>query len=358
MTSPVEDRLRAALAEAGATVDMTTLQPLHADQGRRRVRVDLRLVAVVGVAVVLAGAATVIALNASGGDQQRAMVADQPAGQEDPEISLFMCGASTRKNPQCPGGAATVDQLTAMRKMLGALPEVTEVRYEDQAHVYADFRRDYAGKKALLDVIKADDMLATFRVKLKPGAKSDPVIQKAEAVRGLFSVMYPQLAATLSQPVGGDVADITVFLCNGHDLRKSCGAVVKAPKSSGGPSTVIEDGDPITSAQQEDVAKAIEGMPGVLSSHFETQQEAYDNFMRDFRTSEKIREVTRPSDMPTSFRLRMDPKADWNPVIDKSRRMAGVAQVVNNRCLTEQYKIRMKYGITPPQVELCGRGMP
>jgi cell division protein FtsX len=357
MTSPVEDRLRAALAEAGATVEMTTLQPLHAGQGRRWGRVDLRLVAVAGVAVVLAGAATVIALTASGDDQQRAMVADQPAGQEDPEISLFMCGAPTRKSPDCPGGDATLDQLRAMAKMLSTRPEVTEVRYEDQAHVYADFRRDYAGKKALLDVIKADDMPAKFRVKLQPGAKSDLLLKKAKAMRGLFSVMYPELAATLSQPVGG-VADITVFLCSGHDLRKSCGAVVRAPKSSGDPSTVIEGGDPITSAQREEVAKAIEGMPGVLSSHFEGQQEAYENFKRDFRTSEKMRRITRPSDMPTSFRLRMDPKADWNPVIDQARHMAGVAQVVNNRCLTEQSKVRMKYGITPPQAELCGRGMP
>jgi cell division protein FtsX len=122
--------------------------------------------------------------------------------------------------------------------------------------------------------------------------------------------------------------------------------------------TVIEGGDAITSAQQEEVAKAIDGMPGVLSAHFVTQQEAYENFKHDYRASKKLLETIRPSDMSTSFRLRMDPKADWNRVIDKSRHLAGVGQVVNNRCVTEQSKISSKYGITPPQAELCGRGMP
>ena len=65
MNSPMEDRLRDALTEAGATLDPSTLKPLRAPE--RRFRVDLRLLSVATV-VVLAGATTTVVLGAGGGD--------------------------------------------------------------------------------------------------------------------------------------------------------------------------------------------------------------------------------------------------------------------------------------------------
>ena len=107
MNSPMEDRLREALAEAGATVDPSTLRPLQSS-GRPRARVDFRLLAAAG-AVVLAGAVTAAVL-ISPGDEQRAAVANPPVSEKGPrEVRLFLC-SSTSKSPDC-AGAATAEQV-------------------------------------------------------------------------------------------------------------------------------------------------------------------------------------------------------------------------------------------------------
>ncbi|MEV0352074.1 permease-like cell division protein FtsX [Nonomuraea sp. NPDC050680] len=335
MNSPVEERLRAALTEAGATVDPSTLRPLQSLDRRRRV--DFRLLAVAGVTVVLAGAATVAALT-SAGDEQRAVAANPPVSEKGPrEVRLFLC-SSTSKSPDC-AGAATAEQVGELRATLREQSDVEWVSFEDQATAYESFRQHYADNKAVIDGVEMSDMFASFRLKLKPGADVDALIGKAKAIGGVADASRTSLNA-LTGAAEPPKMEVTVFLCVDHSPMPACGA---------GPSKKDRHkGKGITLAQQRAIATAIERMPGVASVHFEDQQEAYENFRRSYADNKALVQATKPSDMPVSFRLAMKPASGGDAMIDKLLRMPGVAQVVDQRCLAEQLKIFTRYGISRP----------
>ncbi|MEU0568714.1 permease-like cell division protein FtsX [Nonomuraea sp. NPDC005983] len=350
MNSPLEDRLREALTEAGATVDASTLRPLQAS-GRRRSRVDLRMVAVAGV--VLAGVAAAVLV--APGDQQRVTTANPPAKQEGPiDVTLFMCERSSMQSPDCEGHAATPTQMMTMHKTLKAMPDVERVAFEDQAAAYERFRREVAGNEALLDMVKITDMLASFQLVLKPGADVDAVLRKAKSVTRVAFARYPKLRDELLPDGDGAKADVTALLCGDNSVETACGAVVSSSPTKKVPKILKTEGKGITPAQQKAVAAAIDTMPGVQSAHFEDQQEAYENFKRAYASSKNILRVVKVSDMPTSFRLLMSPGADWSAVIDQLRRLPGVARVINNRCKEQQAKILWGYGISVPEKKLCG----
>ncbi|MEV1238932.1 permease-like cell division protein FtsX [Nonomuraea sp. NPDC049750] len=342
MNSPVEERLRAALTEAGATVDPSTLRPLKSLDRRRRV--DFRLLAVAGVTVVLAGAATVAALT-SAGDEQRAVAANPPISEKGPqEVRLFLCSTGS-KSPDC-AGSATAEQVAALQATLSERPDVEWLSFEDQATAYKSFRQHYAGNNAVLDGVEMSDMFASFRVKLKPGADVDALIQKAKATGGVVSASRTSLNA-LTGAAEPPKMEVTVFLCGDHSSMPACGAVVTR-----GPSKKVQmisrEGKRITPAQQRAVATAIDRMPDVASVHFEDQQEAYENFRRSYAGNKALVQATKPSDMPISFRLAMKPASHGDAMIDKLRRMPGVAQVVDQRCMSEQLEIYTRYGISQP----------
>ena len=348
MNSPMEDRLREALAEAGATVDASTLSPLQSS-GRPRVRVDFRLLAAAG-AVVLAGAVTAAVL-ISPSDEQRAWVANPPVGQKgDTEMILFLCGGkSPAKNPDCPGGRVTLEHTRAIQQALQEVPEVTEVRYVSQTAAYLRFRRDYADNKALLDAIGAADMLPSFQVKLKPGADTDALQLKVKRLGGASGASFPQ-TDNVSAP---GWADISVFLCGEQSTQASCGAVA-APDSTKDAPKFDKYGTAITRAQRIALGKEIGKIPGIQSMRFESQQEAYENFQRTYKDNKALVQATRPSDMPESFRLQLGPDAVWSKVIAKLQQLPGVAMVKNHKCVTEQATLYQHYGIQVPASKLCG----
>ncbi|MER6944458.1 permease-like cell division protein FtsX [Nonomuraea sp. NPDC000554] len=349
MNSPLEDRLREALTEAGATVDATTLRPLQAS-GRRRSRVDLRMVAVAGV--VLAGVAAAVLV--SPGGEQRVTTANPPAKEEGPiDVTIFMCGRSTMQGPDCGGHAATVERMRAMQDTMKTMPGVEQVTFVDQALAYERFRQEAAGNTALLDVVKITDMLASFQLVLKPGADVDAVLRTAKSVTGVATATYPKLRDELLPKGDGAKADVTAFLCKDSSMEKACGAVASSASKKKDPK-LLKEGKGITPAQQKAVAAAIDTMPGVQSAHFEDQQEAYENFKRAYASNKSFLQVVKASDLPTSFRVLMSPGADWSAVIGKLRSLPGVARVVNSRCMEQQMKIRLSYGISVPEKKLCG----
>ncbi|MEU8252000.1 permease-like cell division protein FtsX [Nonomuraea sp. NPDC048916] len=347
MNSPVENRLREALVEAGATIDPATLMPLQASR-RRRVRVDFRLVTA-GVAVVLAGVTTAL-LVASPGDEQRAVAADPSA---DPvEVSLFLCGAATLKSPDCREQIVTEEKARSMREILQGMPDVTELRYEDQMTVYADFRQRYASNRAWLDAVAPGDLTAVFRLKLKPETDVPAFLRRATALGGVAAFRYPKMIPSLDD-LKADKTDVSVFLCAKQAPTPSCGAVL-APGKPETDRKIAKAGKAITLAQLNAVAKAIATTPGIRSMSYESQQEAYERFRKAYADNKVLLQATRPTDMPTSFRLQLDPKADWDDVVGKLRRMDGVASVVNSRCETSLLEIQVRYGVLVPAQKLCG----
>ncbi|MEV6160101.1 permease-like cell division protein FtsX [Nonomuraea sp. NPDC052129] len=349
MNSPMEDRLREALAEAGATVDPSTLSPLQ-PSGRPRVRVDFRLLAAAG-AVVLAGAVTAAVL-ISPGDEQRAAVANPPADQKgETELSVFLCSKSV-KRPDCPEGSPTAQQTRAIQQALQAAPGVSQVLYENSASAFMSFRRDYAGNKTLLAAIGAADMPPSFHVQLRPGTDVNALQAKLKSIGGVYSVSHPETDNLLVSERESNNADISVFLCMEQAIQASCGAVA-APGSTKDAPKFTEYGKAITLAQQSDLARKIAKTPGVQSSRFESQQEAYENFKRTFANNEALVKATKPSDMPTSFRLQLSPDADWSKVIAQLQHLPGVASVGNIKCSTGRITLYQRYGILLPASKAC-----
>ncbi|MFG1960056.1 permease-like cell division protein FtsX [Nonomuraea sp. NPDC049028] len=350
MNSPMEDRLREALAEAGATVDPSTLSPLQ-PSGRPRVRVDFRLLAAVG-AVVLAGAVTAAVL-VSPGDEQRAAVANPPADQKgETELFVFLCSKSV-KSPDCPGGSVTAQHTGRIQQALQAAPGVLELIYEDSARAYESFRRDFAGNKTLLDAVDAADMPPSFHVQLRPGADVKALQAKLKSIGGVSGTSEPETDNLLASERENNKADISVFLCTEGSGQASCGAVA-APGWTKDAPKFTKYGKAITPAQQGDLAREIAKTPGVQSSHLESQQEAYENFKRAYVSNKALLKATKPSDMPKSFRLQLRPDADSGEVIAQLQHLPGVASVINSKCVTERLTLYQRYGLLLPASKVCG----
>ncbi|MBT2233190.1 permease-like cell division protein FtsX [Nonomuraea sp. NEAU-A123] len=348
MNSPMEDRLREALAEAGATVDTSTLRPLQSS-GRPRVRVDFRLLAAAG-AVVLAGTVTAAVLIAPG-DERRAAVANPPVDQKYADASVFLCGKLSPSRT-CPGGSVTAEQTKAIVRALREGPGVEQVLYVSQDQAYASFRRDYADDKALLGTIDVTDLPPSFQIKLKPGADPKVSLVRMKSMEGVGDITFPAEAVKEMGPEWEKNADVSVFLCGEQSSLASCGAVA-APDSTSSAPRFVKYGKAITPAQRRALGKEIGAIPGVQSTHFESQQQAYENFQRSYKDNKALAQATKKSDMPESFRLELRPDADWDKVITKLKGLPGVATVVNGKCMIEQFMLRTHYGISASMGKGC-----
>ncbi|WP_143591738.1 permease-like cell division protein FtsX [Thermoactinospora rubra] len=173
----VEERLREALGEAAATVRLEDLRPLRApERARRRFRVDLRWAA----AALLAGAAV------GGGVTLLPPPAEQShtaAVQPQHGMTVFFCieriGAL-----KCRDGAATQEQMNAVRRRLESLPEVQSVTFETPEQAYERFRRTFTDKQRFAKMTVAD-MSPMFHALLRPGAdvrRAQSVVQNMPGV--------------------------------------------------------------------------------------------------------------------------------------------------------------------------------
>ncbi|MFE3452454.1 permease-like cell division protein FtsX [Nonomuraea sp. NPDC059194] len=189
MNSPMEDRLRDALSAAGATVAPETVRPLQAPAARTRWRVDLRYVA---IAVTLAGVVGAMgwwpvereepAVLAAGVSISLSALDDGKA-----DMSVFLCKSGSPV-PRCQGDVL-VDR-AAIQRTLEAVPQVQEIRFEDQAANYVRFRRSFQDEDSqLLRLVKAEDMPEAFRLRLRPGTDGDALVAAAARIEGVATVI-------------------------------------------------------------------------------------------------------------------------------------------------------------------------
>ncbi|MEU6782599.1 permease-like cell division protein FtsX [Nonomuraea angiospora] len=343
MNSAMEDRLREALAEAGATVDASTLRPLRASE-RRRFRVDFRLVAVAAT-VVLAGAATTVGLLSGPGDENRAVAADPPPAER--KVMVFLCAKSSDREQTSCQGAVSEEETQEIVAKLKQVPGVREIISADKSTVYADFRRDFARNKALLAAVDVDDIPDSLRLTLTEGV--DPLRVK-EALRGVQGVLGVQESASDdATPVSK--FDVSVFLCSPSSGMTSCGAERKSDGK--GSFTVTKEGRGVTPEQMKAIQKLILSMPGVKDVFFESQEEAYENFRRLYKDNKALLDATKVSDMPQSFRVTLLPEADWSKVVSRLRREPGVSQVVYQGCAYDRGRLIDRYGLIVPESKVC-----
>ncbi|MET7463801.1 permease-like cell division protein FtsX [Nonomuraea sp. NPDC005501] len=328
MNSPVEDRLREALTEAGAKVDTGALRPLVVPD-RRRFRVDVRLAA--AAAVVVAGAATVAGFTASGGDQQRASVAAAPKAPER-VVSVFLCGV---KGDPCQGGAATGQQKADLATSLRRVPGVARVSFEDRKSAYERFRKAYTGQRKILEAVKAEQVAESYRVVLRPGAQPQPVYAAAKGLPGVALVSDLHMIGGLSEDSLKQTPDVTVFLCEPFSDTPPCKRYEARSDTSG---ISIED---ITKLN-----RTIMAMPRVREVRFESQVEAYQEFKRAYADNKTLLDATKVEDMPQSFRVYLKPDADSTKVAAALARQPGVSQTMDGRCQVLRVTLARDYGIT------------
>ncbi|MEV0235078.1 permease-like cell division protein FtsX [Nonomuraea sp. NPDC050786] len=341
MTSRVEDRLREALVEAGATVDTGALRPLREPQGRR-FRADFRLVTAAAAVVVLAGAATAVWLVGSG-DENRAVAAGPgPAGST--EVAVFLCTKSAQE-PKCQGRDATREEKDAINRTLSELSQIKEMVFREQGDAYRDFRAAFAHNKAVLDAVKATDVPRSFWLKLREGADWRDVEKALRGTSGVLGVVQqaPPLAETRQSL-------ISVFLCGKESSLPACGAK-REPAGKGG-FKVTKEGKAVTLAQMRALERTIKAMPGVQSLVFEDKTASYEKFRRQFSENKALLQATKVEDMPEVFRLTLQPEADWAPLVSKLRRQPGVA-TVQSPCLVDRAVLMSAYGVSLPQSKVC-----
>ncbi|MER7362646.1 permease-like cell division protein FtsX [Nonomuraea wenchangensis] len=345
MNSPVEERLRAALAEAGATIDPETLRPLPAP-ARRRTWMDARLL-VVGAAVTAGVAATAVGLSLGQGGDQIAVAEPAPIEPGKADMTVFMCstGALVPEEARCGGRDATVEEIAAAEQAVRGLSQVEAAYTVDQQHAYDDFRADLALNQPMLDAVKVTDLPVSIRLTVKKEADRREVEKSLRALPGIGGVA--DNAATEAVLESRSEMRVSVFLCGKGSPLPSCGGERKPD------GMVVKGGKAATQAQKIALGKLIEDMPGVQSVTFEDQQAAYDNFSREFASNKALLNATMVSDMPESFRVLLKQGSDWAAPVATLRRQPGVASVFYGPCQQDSLLALSRYGVSPPGDKGC-----
>ncbi|WP_326632590.1 permease-like cell division protein FtsX [Nonomuraea fuscirosea] len=344
MNSPVEDRLREALTDAGATIDTSTLRPLRSPE-RRRFRMDLRMVSV-ATAVVLAGTAAFAAFGPGGGDQDSAVTMNPPAAQsKQPELVAFLCTASS-KQERCGVGDVPADRIQQIETTLKELPQVESVRYTSRASAYESLSRDFAQNQALLKAVKITDVPASFTMTLSQGADVSETLGRLKSVTDIDQVVNPTDVPPWEQTAEQREWPLKVFLCKKDTMMPACGA--KRSKNQ-----VVKEGKGATPAEKKALEELMGKMPEVTEFEYIDQQAEYEDFRKAFETNQALLDATRPEDLPASFRLKLKPGFSAQSVFFKLRGQPGVAQISDRRCLTDSAALSFTYGIELPESEVC-----
>lgn len=352
MNSPMEDRLREALAEAGATIDTSTLRPLHGAQ-RSRFRVDLRLVAVAAV-VVLVGVAGVVGMGGPGDVDHAVAVNPEPDRQKGKgEMAVFLCSKAVPKEHLCQGRNVTAEETKAVQAVVRQLPEVESVIFIDQVSAYENFQRDFFHNKALLDSVGVIDLPTSFRLTIRDGADRDQVSRALRGVAGIQNV---------GEVSSGMIADredarpqVRAFLCGKGAYQTSCGAE-QVLDAEGNFKGVKKEGKAATNAEKDAVRKLIDSLPDVESFTFVDHVAEYEAFQKSFADNEALLKATKVTDMPESFVLTMKPEVDRSKTIGKLKRQPGVAAVNDGACLADRGLLLARYGLTLPESKVCPGG--
>jgi cell division protein FtsX len=326
MNSPVEDRLREALAEAGATIDSSRLRPLRATEPRRA-RMDLRLVAAAAV-VVLAGAATAAVGMGRGAPEDVDLAVATAPEPVKADISVFLCVKPLPKESQCTSRGADRAEIEAVGRELKTLPQVEAVHFADQAAAYDRFRAEHADDRALLGAVTLTDFPVSFKVTLKQGADRTEAWTAIRDMPGVgVLVDHAAVAAGLSEkPV------LSVFLCGSGSSIPACGKKAATPD------------------EKKALNKLIAAMPGVRSVLYENRKMAYENSKRQ---SGPAANAARVSDMPESYRLTLEEGSPWSKMADELTRQPGVASAVYSPCAGRKSALLAGYGLFLPAATVC-----
>ena len=116
-----------------------------------------------------------------------------------------------------------------------------------------------------------------------------------------------------------DKVEVSIFLCNDNSETASCA------------------GGKVTEAQKAQIEADLESLkPLVQEIYFETQQEAYDRFVVQYRNSPIVDSVTVDA-LPESFRVKLSDPTKYDIVASAFEGRPGVEQVNDQRQFLEKF---------------------
>ncbi|WP_329087646.1 MULTISPECIES: permease-like cell division protein FtsX [unclassified Streptosporangium] len=126
----------------------------------------------------------------------------------------------------------------------------------------------------------------------------------------------PRTATAVQAPPGPKL-EISVFLCKKRDPFPQC-----------------EDRSP----NRAKIAEALWSRRDVAWIGFEDQAESYENFKEHNKANKELITAIQVKDMPISFRVTPEPGADRKAIVAAVRTLPGVANVIDQGCLSPEGK--------------------
>ncbi|SEL69055.1 permease-like cell division protein FtsX [Nonomuraea pusilla] len=253
---------------------------------------------------------------------------------DDWEIAVFLCTPSAY---DCHKRYATAEQRRDVERFLKGTPEVTQVRHVSRASAYASFRKEFAGRKAVLAGVRARDLPESFRVRVSGVADRGRIRALANRRPGV-GVAVDQSESHAGATAISEWWDMSLFLCMKDSALPAClRGRGKANKKA------------VTAEEKKAIAAAIESIPEVESYEYEDQATAYRNFVEANPDKQELISVTKVSDMPESFRLTLRPQADWAAPRRRLARMPGVASMSDKKCNLLTLRLWSEYGLHGPR---------
>ncbi|MEU1727225.1 permease-like cell division protein FtsX [Nonomuraea sp. NPDC005692] len=272
--------------------------------------------------------AVVLAFSGMAGQAEAGPVPESDVG-DDQEIAVFLCAPTVSR---CDKRHATARQRRDMEAFLNSTPGVTEVRFVSRAASYAEFRREFAGQRKMLDEVRAKDMPESFWIRVSEVADRAHIVNAADRRPGVGLVVDQLETRRVTRPDWS--VEVSVFLCTGDSSLPECrhgrgGANKKAA----------------TAKEKKAIVAVIERIPGLESYEYEDQKTAYRHFVETYADNETLIAATRVSDMPESYRLSIQPEVNRGPWRHRLAKMPGVSQVGDHECVSQGARLWSEYGL-------------
>ncbi|MFJ2033541.1 permease-like cell division protein FtsX [Streptosporangium sp. NPDC087985] len=126
------------------------------------------------------------------------------------------------------------------------------------------------------------------------------------------------IAMSMSGVEPSGMAGVSVFLCKKSDPFPHC-----------------KDRE-ISTEDRENLLRMLEGRPEVEAVTFESRQQAWENFQREYQDNPELLKAIIPRDMPESFRVRIRPDDDSMAVAQAAGELPGVSNAIDTACLYER----------------------
>lgn len=138
---------------------------------RRNLTMTISLIITVAIAMALFGTGMLL---------KRQVDSSKNYWYDKVNVSIYLCSKSS-SNSTCSKKEATEQQRNELIETLEALPEVSEVEYENKHDAYERFKTLFASTPGMLAATKEGDIPDSLRVRLKDPSKFTTVISAAEA---------------------------------------------------------------------------------------------------------------------------------------------------------------------------------